>query len=251
MTATEFLARLAVREMNLYDRALALLWWAGQDNPNLGMTAKEICRELEAVGHPRQNASRLDGKLSADRQTSKASNGGWKLHPRARAALAADYGSLLDPRPLKASDSVLPRVLFAGTRGYIERVVDQINKSYDGELWDCCAVMCRRLFETMIIEAYEHARRANEIKGADGHFLMLNGLIAFLEGDSTIHLGRNAKKGLKDFKQLGDLSAHNRRFNAERNDLDRLRDGLRVAAEELLHLAGLRRGAAAATVDTT
>jgi hypothetical protein len=46
MTATEFLARLAVREMNLYDRALALLWWAGQDNPNLGMTAKEICREL-------------------------------------------------------------------------------------------------------------------------------------------------------------------------------------------------------------
>jgi hypothetical protein len=100
--------------------------------------------------------------------------------------------------------------------------------------------MCRRLLETLIIETYERAGRANEIKGADGHFMMLNALIAFLERDNSVHLGRNAAKGLKDFKQLGDLSAHNRRFNARRNDIDRIRDGLRVAVEELLHLSGLR-----------
>jgi hypothetical protein len=41
-------------------------------------------------------------------------------------------------------------------------------------------------------------------------------------------------KGLRDLKQIGDLSAHNRRFNARQNDIDRVRDGLRVAAEELL-----------------
>jgi len=130
--------------------------------------------------------------------------------------------------------------LFAKTRGYIERVVDQINKAYDAELWDCSAVMCRRLLETLIIETYETAGRASEIKGGDGHFLMLNALITFLEGDHTIHLGRNAAKGLRDFKLLGDLSAHNRRFNARRDDIDRVRDGLRVAAEELLHLTALR-----------
>jgi hypothetical protein len=44
-------------------------------------------------------------------------------------------------------------------------VVEQINKSYDIELWDCCAVMCRRLLETLIIEVYEKLGRANEIKG--------------------------------------------------------------------------------------
>ncbi len=69
---------------------------------------------------------------------------------------------------------------------------------------------------------------------------MLNGLMTFLERDTSINLGRNAAKGLRDFKQLGDLSAHNRRFNACRNDIDRVRDGLRVASEELLHLSGLR-----------
>ena len=100
--------------------------------------------------------------------------------------------------------------------------------------------MCRRLLETLIIETYERSGRATDIKGSDDQFMMLNGLITFIEADSSIHLGRNAAKGLKDFKQLGDLSAHNRRFNARRNDIDRVRDGLRVASEELLHLAGLR-----------
>jgi hypothetical protein len=136
---------------------------------------------------------------------------------------------------------VLPTDLFAGTRDYVERVVDQITKSYDAQLWDCTAVMCRRLLETLIIETYEKAGRASVIKGNDGHFLMLNGLITAIENDTNISLGRNAMKGLKDFKQLGDLSAHNRRFNARQNDIARVRDGLRVAAEELLHLAGLTK----------
>ena len=50
---------------------------------------------------------------------------------------------------------MLPIDLFDGTRGYIEKVVLQINASFDASLYDCCAVMCRRLLETLIIECYE------------------------------------------------------------------------------------------------
>jgi hypothetical protein len=53
-------------------------------------------------------------------------------------------------------------------------------------------------------------------------FLMFNPLTGFIETDQTLHLGRNAGKGLKDHKALGDQSAHNRRFTANRNDLDRV-----------------------------
>jgi hypothetical protein len=204
------------------------------------MSPAAICSELELAGHPKQNVSRLAATLKSDRRTSKAEGVGWRLHPRTRRELDSEYAFALSQRPVSPSDSVLPMELFTGTRAYIERVVHQINKAYDTELWDCSAVMCRRLLETLIIESYEKAGRANEVKGNDGHFMMLNGLITFLEGDASIHLGRSAARGLKDFKQLGDLSAHNRRFNARRNDIDRVRDGLRVAAEELLHLAGLR-----------
>ena len=157
-----------------------------------------------------------------------------------RRTLDSEYAFAIKPKPLTVSDSVLPAELFTSTRDYIERVVEQINKSYDGELWDCCTVMCRRLLETLIIEVYEKLGRAADVKGADGHFKQLNDLINTITADTSINLGRNAVKGLKDFKELGDLSAHNRRFNARQPDIDRVRTGLRVAAEELLHLAGLR-----------
>ena len=89
------------------------------------------------------------------------------MHPRARRDLDSEYSFAFKPRPPAASDAVLPVELFAGTRGYIERVVDQINKAYDAELWDCSAVMCRRLLETLIIEMYERSGRAADIKGSD------------------------------------------------------------------------------------
>jgi hypothetical protein len=43
-------------------------------------------------------------------------------------------------------------------------------ESYDATLWDCTAVMCRRLLETSIIEVYEKLGRAPEFKGRDGNF---------------------------------------------------------------------------------
>lgn len=41
-------------------------------------------------------------------------------------------------------------------------------------------------------------------------------------------------------KDVGDKSAHSRRFNAVRDDLESLKNDLRVVTEELLVLAGLR-----------
>lgn len=70
---------------------------------------------------------------------------------------------------------------------------------------------------------------------------MLNGLAGFFESDGAFNVSPNGMKGLRDFKNLGDLSAHNRRFNARKEDIDRVRDGLRVVVEELLHLAKLTR----------
>jgi hypothetical protein len=248
--ALEFLEATSTREMVLLDRALALIWWAGRDDPTQGISAREICTLLEASGFPKQNSSRLHRALEADRRASKAGSEAWRLHPRARALLEGEYGSLRTSRPRpRPTDSVLPRELFVGTRGYLERVVFQVNASYDATLYDCCAVMCRRVLETLIIEVYEHAGRAAEIKGPDGHFFMFAGLLAAFDGDSAFNPSRNAMRGLRDFKSLGDLSAHTRRFTARKDDIDRIRDGLRVAAEELLHLAGLVSGDAATGAD--
>jgi len=231
-----FLQALAGEKMTSNERAVALLWFHGLDSTDVNLKPAVLCKEIEYAGYARQNTSRITKALEADKRTTKGSNGTFRIRVDARPDLDVKYLSYVEQRPLPRSTSVLPADMFHDTRGYIEKVVAQINVSYDISLYDCCAVMCLRLLETLIIELYEAQGRANEIKDGDGHFLMFSGLLRYLESDRSITIGRNGIKGLKDFKLLGDLSAHNRRFLARRDDIDRIRDGMRVAAEELLHL---------------
>ncbi len=132
--------------------------------------------------------------------------------------------------------------MFKNTRGYLEKVVYQINSSYDNSCYDASAVMIRRLIEILIIEIYECNHIEYKIKNTAGDFLFLDDLIDFFLSESTwnLSLSRNTKKGLKQLKALGDLSAHSRRYNANRHDLDKVINDLRVTAEELLYLAGLK-----------
>jgi hypothetical protein len=239
MTVERFLEAIETERLTALDRALSLLWWVGLDNTANGMSARAICAILERNGHPKQNVFRLNASLAKDRRTAKADAGAWRLHPRGRKELDERLKVLLTSGQSLATDSVLPQELFHSTRGYLERVVDQLNASYDLGLFDCCTVMCRRILETLLLEVYESVNRADEVKDCNGNFLMFAGLLAHFEKDKYFHPSRNALKGLRDFKALGDLSAHNRRFNARRDDIDRVRDGLRIAAEELLNLAGL------------
>lgn len=219
------------------DKAVALLWLVGRDSPNNALSAKEISRILEDAGFPKQNYSRLDDRLRADTRTAVAPGGAWKLRPAARKEIDQKLTGYGAKAPPAESDSFIPRENFEGSKDYIKRVVRQINLSYDGELFDCCAVMCRRLLETLIIETFESAGRENEIKGADGHYIGFGEMLPVVENAAWLNLSRLGLKAIKEFKRLGDLSAHNRRYNAKRSDLDPHKPHLRLAAEELGHLA--------------
>ena len=143
--------------------------------------------------------------MKDDNRTAKDGNDGWRLRPVARKTFDEELNPLIKRKVAAESNSILPMELVSRSRrAYLVKVVDQINKSYDGALYDCCAVMCRRLAETLIIEVYVHLNRDSEIKGADGHCLMLSPLRDFLMKDSTITLGRNSIKALADIKTLRD-----------------------------------------------
>ena len=67
-----------------------------------------------------------------------------------------------------------------GTRPYIESIAEQANGSFEQGWYDACAVMLRRLLETLIIECYERHEMADSIKGEDGNFFSLRELIAHI-----------------------------------------------------------------------
>lgn len=133
--------------------------------------------------------------------------------------------------------SVIPFAIVKGTRGYIERVTHQVNGCYDNGWYDACSVMVRRLLETLIIEVFETQMIAHKIKDSNGDFFFLSDLIRITLAESSWNLSRNTKSALPKLKDIGDKSAHSRRYHAVRNDLDKLLPEIRVVVQELIYLA--------------
>jgi hypothetical protein len=136
--------------------------------------------------------------------------------------------------------AVVPMALVRKTRGYIEKIAHQINGSYANGWYDACSVMIRRLLETLLIEAFEERGLAKKIENQQGDFFYLGGLIDAALSEPSWNLSRNAKRALPNLKDVGDKSAHSRRFNAIRPDIERTITDLRVVVQELIYLAGIK-----------
>jgi hypothetical protein len=138
------------------------------------------------------------------------------------------------------SQQVLPHSIVKNTRGYIEAVVRQINGCYENGWFDACSVMIRRLMETLIIEVFEKHNISERIKNRSDDFMFLGELIDKTLAEISWNLTRNTKSALPKLKDVGDKSAHSRRFIAHRRDIDKIIDELRVAVQELIYLSGLK-----------
>lgn len=237
MKLIDFIRKISETKISTIDRAVAILWFHCLHNENRGLSIKEVSQYIEQAGCAKQNITNIKQYFRRDRRVIKGASDTFLLRPEASSELDGKYLPVIKAKPLIKCDAVIPTDLFENAKGYIKKVVLQLNASYLYSLFDCCAVMCRRLLETLIIETYEALNRADEIKDRDGHYMMFSGLSDYIEKDNKINLGRNTIKGLKNFKKLGDLSAHNRRFNARKTDIDQIKSNLRILCEELLHLA--------------
>jgi len=141
---------------------------------------------------------------------------------------------------ISSDEPIIYIAMVRGTRGYIERVAHQANGCYAKGWYDSCAVMLRRLLETMIIECYEAHKISDKIKDSSGNYLFLKDLVDKILAENSWTLGRSVRSVLPKLKELGDKSAHNRRYNAHREDIDKIIKELRDTIQELLVLAHLK-----------
>ncbi len=137
-------------------------------------------------------------------------------------------------------EPVIYMALVRGTRGYIEKVANQINGTYSNGWYDACAVMLRRLLETLIIECFEAHKINDRIKDSNGNYLFLRDLVDATLKETSWTLGRSVRSILPKLKDIGDKSAHNRRYNAHREDIDKLTKDIRDTVQELVALARLK-----------
>lgn len=139
-----------------------------------------------------------------------------------------------------STQCVIPVSITRSTRGYIELVANQINGTYENGWYDACAVMIRRLLETLIIETYETHLISAKIKNPTGDFLYLKDLIDKCLQETTWNLTRNCKQAMPKLKDIGDKSAHSRRYNAHKPDIEALVKDIRLVVQEFVYLADLK-----------
>ena len=138
------------------------------------------------------------------------------------------------------SEAIVYKPLVNNTRGYIEKISNQINGCYEMGWFDACAVMIRRLVETLLIEVFESKSIESKIK-KNGDYMFLRDMIGVTLAESSLNLSRNAKTALPKLKDVGDKSAHSRRYIAIRHDIDNIKPDLRLIIQELLFISGIKK----------
>ncbi len=241
MTVNEFCVRLnTVKGLSNAQKALAILWWFDSQEQGSDKTAGELARVIKShhIGSPNStDLYKQVRKLSC----TYVSKGLFRLRQDKKADVRSWFEHVLSGvvTEVPTDSQFLSQEVWRPTRGYIEKVCVQLNGAIHEAFYDCAAVMIRRVIETLIIEAFENLNRESEIMQTDGNYFMLGKLVEAANGRGGLTLGRDAKEGLKKIKKLGDRSAHNRRYNAKKTDIDKVQDSLRIAFEELANLAEL------------
>ena len=135
-------------------------------------------------------------------------------------------------------ETILPNALFINAPRFLITIQQEINASYQYGLYDCTAIMMRRLMEILLIQAYRKKGIEPEIKNGD-YYINLDSIIKNANTNATLDLTTNTKKDLKIIKDFGNLSAHRILFNCTQSDIDAIKLKFRTVIEELLYKAQL------------
>ena len=145
-----------------------------------------------------------------------------------------------DDITIEQNETILPLAIFNGLQQNFQSICKQINASYEHNLYDCAAVMMRRLLEGLLIMVYQSNGIESEIKNKNGRHLTLDKIIKNAENNSELSLSVNTKNNMYKFKNLGNYSAHKIWYNTTKKDIEPLVFDYRVIIEELIYKSGLK-----------
>ncbi|MDD4076961.1 MAG: hypothetical protein PHT03_03175 [Bacilli bacterium] len=146
-----------------------------------------------------------------------------------------------DTVTIEQQGTIIPEPLFDGLSPNIKSLCRQINASYENNLFDCTAVIMRRLLEGLLVLSYQNMDIEAEItdKNSKRH-ATLDKIIKNAEQNSTLSLSTNTRNDMALFKDLGNYSAHKIWYNSTQKDIAPHILKYRVIIEELIYKAGLK-----------
>lgn len=143
------------------------------------------------------------------------------------------------------SEELFDMQIFEGMPSYLLRIAVQANGCYERGWYDASLVMIRRLIESLLIQCFENFNIESKIKNAEGNYFQLGEILSTFISEEKWNLSRNTKRllpKLSEVKEVGDQSAHNRRFLATKRDIDKYSKEMRICFQELVYISQVKNG---------
>lgn len=242
MTLTEFLHLADFAHQTELRRTLLLAFYSTRKLGEMSFTVIGVSDLLVKLGYARPNGSRLATSLKKSRMfVSAGKPNTFRLHPSALEALDTEFPDVqTKSEEVVAHDSIVPASLLQKERSFLSSLIQQINASYENNIFDGCAVLMRRLLEILLILAYQEKKLDHAVQDANGQFKQLNDIIDDAIVNKSLALSRNTKDGLHVFRKLGNFSAHKIYYNANRKSIESMILDYKATIEELLYKSNLR-----------
>lgn len=145
-----------------------------------------------------------------------------------------------DSSTIVEAGSILPTQMFENVSANIQSLCKQINASYEHNLYDCTAVIMRRLLEGLLVLAYQNHDIESEITEKSGWHFTLDKIIKNAAQSKTLALSANTKRDMPLFKDIGNFSAHKIWYNSTKQDIEPHILKYRVIIEKLMYKAGVK-----------
>lgn len=238
----EFAGRLASQGLREIDEAIALVWFLTHlDGQTEGVSPSQVAAQM--LRHRLRssvNTSRLAKNLAANEATVRGTvSGTFRIKASKDSDFSAAFADFLESAPQEIADDLIPNDVPLGGRPYLEAMRLEANGCYQYQFYDGAAVLCRRLLEMLLVEAFEKAGQLAAIQDSVGNIKMLSDVIAAAKTKQFIRLSRTSPAIADKIKAVGDAAAHNRFYITRKRDLDELNPNLRHILTELSALAGL------------
>lgn len=233
---TSFFDKIEIERVKLYT------FYQMLKDKNHKFSVVDVSNFFTEIGINKPNASRLEKNIIKSRSFVKKGKKEFSLHVNEFNKLKKEFGddTLIDKVKVVNYSSVLPNILYTGTRSYIESLSSQINASFENNIYDGCAVLMRRLLEILLIHSFEHYNIESEIQDVAGQYKMLSDIVRVAKHNRTLRLSRDTKECIEGFRELGNFSAHKIFYTARHEDIQREILKYRATIEELLYKSNIK-----------
>ena len=188
------------------------------------------------------NVTRVKKQLLENRKMRliKGMQSTFEFVPTVLQELESQHASLWnDTENIESNSELIDEVKFCGKRGYLDKLIKQINHTYSHNCFDACAVLMRRLFEILLVLTYQKTGNEATITKQDGSHLMLEGIVKDAVQNKELGIPPRISKNFDTFREVGNNSAHSITYTAGQKDITDIQINFRVMMEDLYNRAGI------------